>query len=79
MSLYARLSTRRLLWLTLANTYFVQVYSASLTSSVPYSRSKGLTEQALAEVGYKDTIIFRPAVLSNTNRSETRVLESALV
>jgi len=58
---------------------YVSVYSASLTSSVPYSRSKGLTEQALAEVGYKDTIIFRPAVLSNTNRSETRVLESALV
>jgi len=28
-----------------------------------YTRSKGLTEEALASMGYSDTIIFRPAML----------------
>jgi oxidoreductase len=42
-----------------------------------YLRSKGLTEQALAELGYKDTVIFRPAVLSGTQRSDSRPAEKA--
>jgi len=51
---------------------------ANPKSSALYPRSKGLTEQALAELGYKDTIIFRPSVLSNTQRSESRLGETAL-
>lgn len=58
---------------------FLQVSTADPKSSIFYSRSKGLTEQALAEVGYKDTIMFRPAVLSNTNRSESRFVETAFL
>jgi len=57
---------------------YVSAYMANPESSVLYSRSKGLTEQALAELGYKDTIIFRPSVLSNTQRSESRLGESVL-
>ncbi|KAI0317008.1 hypothetical protein OF83DRAFT_192879 [Amylostereum chailletii] len=47
-------------------------------SMILYSRSKGLTEQALAELGYSDTIIFRPGFLANTSRpaSDSRPLES---
>jgi len=55
-----------------------QVGAANPNSSAPYLRSKGLTEQALAELGYKDTIMFRPAVLSNTQRSNFRFAESAV-
>jgi len=58
---------------------YVSVSTADPRSSIFYSRSKGLTEQALAEVGYKDTIMFRPAVLSNTNRSESRFVETAFL
>jgi oxidoreductase len=39
-------------------------------------RSKGLTEQALAELGYKDTIVFRPGSLTNANRPEMHLAES---
>jgi oxidoreductase len=52
---------------------------ANPKSSIFYSRSKGLTEQALAELGYKDTIIFRPGALSNTQRSDSRFAESAFL
>ncbi|KAI0058883.1 hypothetical protein BV25DRAFT_1186169 [Artomyces pyxidatus] len=45
------------------------------TASDLYSRSKGLTEQALAEIGYSDTIIFRPGLLRNVKRTEFRPLE----
>jgi len=51
---------------------------ANPNTSALYTRSKGLTEQALAELGYKDTIIFRPGLLTNTRRSESRFGESAL-
>jgi oxidoreductase len=52
---------------------------ANPKSAILYSRVKGLTEQALAEIGYKDTIIFRPAALSNTKRPESRFAESAFL
>jgi len=58
---------------------YVSVGAANPNSSASYLRSKGLTEQALAELGYKDTIMFRPAMLSNTQRSNFRLAESALV
>lgn len=53
----------------------------SATGSSPdamsfYSRSKGLTEKALAELGYKDTVVFRPAILANVKRPEGRLGES---
>lgn len=39
-------------------------------------RSKGLTENALAALGYSDTIIFRPALLAETKREDSRIAES---
>ncbi|KAI0058871.1 NAD(P)-binding protein [Artomyces pyxidatus] len=45
------------------------------TAYALYPRSKGLTEQALAETGYSDTIIFRPGFLRNVKRDEFRPLE----
>jgi oxidoreductase len=42
------------------------------------SRSKGLTEQGLAHLGYKDTIILRPAFLAQAERPEKRILETVL-
>jgi hypothetical protein len=56
-----------------------QASMANPKSSILYSRTKGLTEQALAELGYKDTIIFRPGALSNTQRSDSRLAESAFL
>jgi len=53
--------------------------TADPQSYIFFSRSKGLTEQELAELGYKDTIMFRPAALAKTNRSETRLLNSAFL
>jgi len=38
--------------------------------------SKGLTEKALVELGYKDTIIIHPALLANVKRPEGRLVES---
>jgi oxidoreductase len=57
----------------------LQSSGANPKASFFYSRSKGLTEQALAELGYKDTIMFRPAVLSNVNRPEPRFVETAFL
>ena len=39
-------------------------------------RSKGLTEQALARLGYADTIVFRPGYLRGAERPEKRAIES---
>jgi hypothetical protein len=55
------------------------VSTADPKSSIFYSRSKGLTEEALAELGYKDTIMFRPLALSNTKRPDFRFAESVFV
>ena len=77
MSLYAPLSNP----LALSSHViicFVQVGAANPKASYFYLRSKGLTEQALAELGYKDTVVFRPAVLSGTNRPQFRFAETAL-
>lgn len=58
---------------------YVSVTGANPKSSIFYSRSKGLTEQAFAELGYKDTVMFRPAALSNTNRPQARFVETAFL
>lgn len=41
-----------------------------------FRRSKGLTEEGLAKLGYKDTIVFRPGFLAGTHRADSRPLES---
>ncbi|GAA5900956.1 hypothetical protein JCM6882_005988 [Rhodosporidiobolus microsporus] len=50
---------------------------SSATSSFLYPRSKGLTEQGLADLGYAETVIFRPGYLVVPGgRGETRIAES---
>ncbi|KAF6753457.1 hypothetical protein DFP72DRAFT_966756 [Ephemerocybe angulata] len=60
------------------NQRLVYLSSAGANSSAPflYPQSKGLTEEGLARLGYKDTIVFRPGFLAGTDRGETRVAES---
>ncbi|KAH8104659.1 hypothetical protein BXZ70DRAFT_1062198 [Cristinia sonorae] len=41
-----------------------------------YPKSKGLTELGLASLGYSETIIFRPGLLSGTQRAQSRFAES---
>jgi oxidoreductase len=41
-----------------------------------YSRCKAATEQGLADLGYADTIVFRPGFLRNTNRLVFRPVEA---
>jgi len=45
---------------------------ANASSPFLYLRSKGLTELALADLGYSDTIVFRPGLLKGAERSEFR-------
>jgi len=58
---------------------YISVVGASPKSMSFYTRSKGLTEQALAELGYKDTVIFRPAMLANVKRPEGRRLTESII
>jgi len=62
----------------LANQRIVYLSSTGANSSSPmlYARSKGLTEEALASIGYSDTIIFRPGLLAGVNRPESRIAET---
>ncbi|KAI9440865.1 hypothetical protein H4582DRAFT_1501353 [Lactarius indigo] len=58
---------------------YISVGAANPGSTSFYLRSKGLTEKALAELGYNDTIVFRPVVLANVERPEGRLVESIAV
>ncbi|KAI6112946.1 hypothetical protein F5141DRAFT_1110569 [Pisolithus sp. B1] len=49
---------------------------ADATSHFLYPKSKGLTELALARLGYSDTIVFRPGFLRGAQRPEKRVGET---
>ncbi|EIW75203.1 hypothetical protein CONPUDRAFT_169601 [Coniophora puteana RWD-64-598 SS2] len=49
---------------------------ANASSHFLYAKSKGLTELELAALGYKETIVFRPAFLKGAERPERRVAES---
>jgi len=49
---------------------------ANASSPFLYMKSKGLTENALASLGYSDTVIFRPGYLDNANRANSRLAES---
>ncbi|KAJ7178107.1 hypothetical protein C8R46DRAFT_1075845 [Mycena filopes] len=55
---------------------YVSARSANSTSRALYSRSKGLTEEGLAGLGYADTIMFRPGLLTGTNRPEIRIAQT---
>ncbi|GAA5912199.1 Fmp52p [Sporobolomyces salmoneus] len=51
--------------------------SSNSASSFLYVRSKGLTEEALASLGYSETIIARPGYLDVPGgRGESRILET---
>ncbi|KAH9944695.1 hypothetical protein B0H21DRAFT_823213 [Amylocystis lapponica] len=58
---------------------YISSQGASPSSSFLYMRSKGLTEVGLAALGYHDTIILRPGLLTEVNRSESRFFESAAI
>ncbi|KAI5123478.1 hypothetical protein M0805_008848 [Coniferiporia weirii] len=48
---------------------------ANASSPFLYTRSKGMTENGLADLGYADTITFRPGYLANAGRSHVRFRE----
>ncbi|OSX64402.1 hypothetical protein POSPLADRAFT_1039390 [Postia placenta MAD-698-R-SB12] len=50
---------------------------ADASSYFLYTRSKGLTEQGLASIGFDDVIIFRPAFLAQADREAFRPVEWA--
>jgi oxidoreductase len=54
---------------------YVSSLGADPKSRFLYARSKGLTEEGLAGLGYQETIVFRPGALAGTNRSEFRLAE----
>ncbi|KAF8809519.1 hypothetical protein BYT27DRAFT_7337251 [Phlegmacium glaucopus] len=66
----AELATQRLVYLS----------SGGANPNTPflYLKSKGLTEEALAGIGYSDTIIFRPSLFTGVNRREPRIGETVL-
>lgn len=72
-SLYVRFALSKILRIYFA---LMQSNSANPKSLATYVRSKGLTEQALAEIGYSDTIIYRPGFLKGAERPDFRFLES---
>jgi len=54
---------------------YISSAGASKNSRILYSRSKGLTEEGLASLGYSDTIIFRPGFLAGANRGREGIAE----
>jgi len=51
---------------------------ANASSHFLYMRSKGLTENGLAQLGYSDTIVFRPGFLAAADRTRSDLIEKAL-
>ncbi|KAF7309491.1 hypothetical protein MIND_00319900 [Mycena indigotica] len=54
---------------------YVSSAGANSKSSFLYPRSKGLTENGLAKLGYDEVIVFRPALLAGVNRPDSRPAE----
>ncbi|KAJ7065272.1 hypothetical protein C8F01DRAFT_1248871 [Mycena amicta] len=54
---------------------YISTSGADPNSRFLYPRSKGLTEEGLASLGYEDTIVFRPGLLAGVNRAESRPAE----
>ncbi|TFK69114.1 hypothetical protein BDN72DRAFT_796945 [Pluteus cervinus] len=57
---------------------YVSSVGADKNSSLLYARSKGETEERLSELGYKETIVFRPGALTGTARPQTRPVEAVI-
>lgn len=59
-------------------TYSLLRQSAGANASSPflYAKSKGLTELALARLGYSETIVFRPGLLKGAERADKRLGET---
>ncbi|KAJ6561084.1 hypothetical protein DFH09DRAFT_1316206 [Mycena vulgaris] len=55
---------------------YVSTVGADPKSRFVYPRSKGLTEEGLASLGYEDTIVVRPGFLTGTNRPQFRLGEA---
>jgi len=55
---------------------YCSAFGAGSDKLLPYAKSKGLTEEGIAKIGYDDTIIFRPGFLAQRGGNETRILES---
>ncbi|KAJ6581027.1 hypothetical protein B0H19DRAFT_1113314 [Mycena capillaripes] len=54
---------------------YLSSMGADTKSRFLYPRSKGLTEEGLASLGYEETIVFRPGLLAGTKRPEVRIGE----
>ncbi|KAF8166659.1 hypothetical protein K438DRAFT_2065678 [Mycena galopus ATCC 62051] len=54
---------------------YVSSFGVDSNSRFLYPRSKGLTEEGLASLGYEDTMVFRPGFLAGTKRNEFRLAE----
>ncbi|KZP28687.1 hypothetical protein FIBSPDRAFT_947514 [Athelia psychrophila] len=55
---------------------YISAQAANASSSLLYPRSKGMTELALADLGYADTIILRPGFLAGAERPQSRAVET---
>ncbi|KZT61487.1 NAD(P)-binding protein [Calocera cornea HHB12733] len=55
---------------------YVSAAGANPRSSLLYPRTKGETEHALSQLGYGETIVFRPAMLQGAVRKEPRPAEA---
>ncbi|KAJ6537774.1 hypothetical protein B0H19DRAFT_1382479 [Mycena capillaripes] len=58
---------------------YLSSVGADTKSHFLYLRSKGLTEEGLASLGYQETIVFRPGFLAGTERSDVRIGEKVAV
>ncbi|KAF8075184.1 hypothetical protein FPV67DRAFT_1727886 [Lyophyllum atratum] len=57
---------------------YVSSVGANASSRFLYPKSKGLTENGLAALGYSDTIIFRPGFLAGTQRTHQDLMVSVM-
>jgi len=55
---------------------YVSSQGADPSSYLLYFRSKGLTELALASMGYSETIVLRPGLLTEVNRENTTLKDT---
>jgi len=55
---------------------YLSSIGADPKSRTLYTRSKGLTEEGLAKLGYEDCLVFRPGFLAGTDRPESRLGET---
>lgn len=61
--------------LYLKYVYWVPLFPSQFWCN--FKRTKGLTEQELASIGYSDTIVFRPGVLQDRGESRGPIVSTA--